>query len=166
MLAAGLGSLLSLPGFGPGSTRRVRGGGVVPSQTGGVGGAEGSVHLEERQSFKGQILRLTVQVCEASFLFHTRPGSHAGAKALDSTRGRGSGFHQRTIGRDARPSPTPQTSCRSRARTLAYLGVVLQHKRRDVDLLRPDAGEELVQAVQVVDLLLHPRHAEGGEEPR
>lgn len=49
---------------------------------------------------------------------------------------------------------------------LSYPGVVLQHKRRDVDLLRPDAGKELMQAVQVVDLLLHPRHAEGGEEPR
>lgn len=48
---------------------------------------------------------------------------------------------------------------------LSYPGVILQHKRRDVDLLGPDAGEELLQAVQVVDLLLHPRHAEGGEEP-
>lgn len=49
---------------------------------------------------------------------------------------------------------------------VAYSSVVLQHERGDVDLLRPDAGEELLQAVQVVDLLLHPRHVEGGEEPR
>lgn len=47
-----------------------------------------------------------------------------------------------------------------------YPGVVLQHEWRDVDLLRSDAGEELVQVVQVADFVLHPRHAEGGEEPR
>lgn len=48
----------------------------------------------------------------------------------------------------------------------AYSCVVLQDKRRDVDLLRSDAGEELLQVVQVADLLLHPRHTKGGEEPR
>lgn len=44
--------------------------------------------------------------------------------------------------------------------------VVLQHKRRNVDLFRLDAGEELVQVVQVTDFVLYPRHTEGGEEPR
>lgn len=48
----------------------------------------------------------------------------------------------------------------------AYSCVVLQDKRRYVDLLRSDAGEELLQVVQVADLLLHPRHTKGGEEPR
>lgn len=47
-----------------------------------------------------------------------------------------------------------------------YPGVVLQHEWRDVDLFRSDAGEELVQVVQVADFVLHPRHVEGGEEPR
>lgn len=47
-----------------------------------------------------------------------------------------------------------------------HSSVVLQDKRWDVDLLRPDAGEELLQVVQVADLLLEARHAEGGEEPR
>ena len=48
----------------------------------------------------------------------------------------------------------------------AYPCVILQHKRRDVDLLGSDAGEELLQVVQVANLLLQARHAEGGEEPR
>lgn len=48
----------------------------------------------------------------------------------------------------------------------AYPCVVLQDKRRDVDLLGFDAGEELLQVVQVANLVLHPRHTEGGEEPR
>lgn len=48
----------------------------------------------------------------------------------------------------------------------AYPCVVLQDERRDVDLLRLDAGEELRQVVQVADLVLQPRHTEGGEEPR
>lgn len=43
--------------------------------------------------------------------------------------------------------------------------VVLEDERRDVDLLGPDAGEELLQVVQVADFVLHPRHAEGREEP-
>lgn len=47
-----------------------------------------------------------------------------------------------------------------------YSCVVLQDKRRDVDLLGSDAGEELLQVVKVTDLLLDPWHAEGGEEPR
>lgn len=44
--------------------------------------------------------------------------------------------------------------------------IVLQDKGRYVDLLRFDAGEELLQVVQVTHLVLHPRHAEGGEKPR
>lgn len=51
-------------------------------------------------------------------------------------------------------------------RAASYSCVVLQDKRRDVDLLGSDAGEELLQVVQVADLLLDARHAEGGEEPR
>lgn len=47
-----------------------------------------------------------------------------------------------------------------------YPCVILQDKRRDVDLLRFDAGEELLQVVQVADFVLHPWHTEGGEEPR
>ncbi len=38
----------------------------------------------------------------------------------------------------------------------AYPCVILQDKRRDVDLLRFDAGEELLQVVQVADFVLHP----------
>ena len=48
----------------------------------------------------------------------------------------------------------------------AYPCIILHHERRDVDLLRFDAGEELLQVVQVADFVLHPRHTEGGEEPR
>lgn len=48
----------------------------------------------------------------------------------------------------------------------AYPCVILQDKWRDVNLFRFDAGEELVQVVQVADFVLHPRHTEGGEEPR
>lgn len=48
----------------------------------------------------------------------------------------------------------------------AHPCIVLQHEGRDVDLLGLDAGEELLQVVQVANLVLHPRHAEGGEEPR
>lgn len=44
--------------------------------------------------------------------------------------------------------------------------IILQDKRRDVYLLRFDAGEELLQVVQVTDFVLHPRHAESGEKPR
>jgi len=49
---------------------------------------------------------------------------------------------------------------------MIYPGVVVQDERGDVDLLRPHAGEELLQGVQVAHLVLHPRHAEGREEPR
>lgn len=49
---------------------------------------------------------------------------------------------------------------------MSHPRVVLQDEGRDVDLLGPDAGEELLQVVQVADLLLDARHAERGEEPR
>ena len=48
----------------------------------------------------------------------------------------------------------------------AYPCVIVQDKWRNVDLFRFDAGEELVQVVQVADFVLQPRHTEGGEEPR
>lgn len=51
-------------------------------------------------------------------------------------------------------------------RLVSYPGIVLEDEGRDVDLLGSDAGEELLQAVQVTHLVLDPRHAEGGEEPR
>lgn len=54
----------------------------------------------------------------------------------------------------------------ARERAASYSCVVLQDKRRDVDLLGPDAGEELLQVVEVAHLLLDARHTEGGEEPR
>ena len=47
----------------------------------------------------------------------------------------------------------------------AYPCIILQDEWRDVDLLRFDAGEELWQVVQVTNLVLHPWHAKGGEEP-
>uniref|UniRef100_A0A0E9T2S3 Uncharacterized protein n=1 Tax=Anguilla anguilla TaxID=7936 RepID=A0A0E9T2S3_ANGAN len=44
--------------------------------------------------------------------------------------------------------------------------VILQDERWDVDLLRDDAGKELLQGLHVMDLLLQARHTEGAEEPR
>lgn len=44
----------------------------------------------------------------------------------------------------------------------AYPCVIVQDEGRDVDLLRLDAGEELLQGVQVANFVLQPRHAEGG----
>lgn len=44
--------------------------------------------------------------------------------------------------------------------------VILQHKRRDINLFRQDAGEELLEVFYVMDFLLHTRYSECGEEPR
>lgn len=47
----------------------------------------------------------------------------------------------------------------------SYSCIVLQDKWRDIELLRLDAGEELLQIVEVADLFLHARYTESGEEP-
>lgn len=68
--------------------------------------------------------------------------------------------------RSRNPDDTDDTALTLICRFAAYPCVILQDKRRDVDLLGSDAGEELLQVVQVANLVFHPRHTEGGEEPR
>lgn len=43
--------------------------------------------------------------------------------------------------------------------------VILQDKRRDVDLLRQDAGEELLQVLYVMDFLFKAWYTKSCEEP-
>ncbi len=55
--------------------------------------------------------------------------------------------------------------CGLRIHRAAHPCVIIEDKWRNVDLLRSDTGEELLQVVQVANLVLYPRHTEGGKEP-